>query len=302
MKATYHELRELFDRYDTAVTRDTQRLSTETDTFRAVVNEYFAAREAVQTVVGIDIYRYSHLDAERQRLIPTVFTLLYHVASRFCWEREAFLFRDASFDENFISTGDGGYQVMPTPLQGLVFALYFELALSAFNAHAHYPRVRRLLGPISVRYALTYDTLCQQDANFYGTAIINNARILARDTLNRFLVDASSIEWFRAQIGTLESLTMLSVTDVVRLPAFADADQHADEHSMLFRDVDEPLGESPIRAVNVQKIGLLTSKQTQLDIYNVHIQAVFSRAAQAAEPERPMVVALGNLNTEGIVA
>jgi hypothetical protein len=300
VKASLEELIRLFDQHDSALNLEGSGLAQDIKPLVQALDEYFLSRESARAVVGVDIYQYSRLDSARQRLVPAVFALLHQVALELCWERETFLFKTETREGHFISTGDGGYQMLSTPLHAVVFALYLELAFSAFNAYLHYPRVRAAIGPISVRYAITFDKIFEQDGNFFGTAIINNARILSRDSLNRCLMDGASLEWFRSQIGTVETLLISSSEGIAQLPAFAHYHDRTYTRSMLFRSTDEGLGSSPVRTVNVQKIGLVAAKQSQIDIHNLHIQVVFTRSGDAAVPEHPMVVSLGNLNSAGI--
>lgn len=46
-------------------------------------------------------------------------------------------------------------------------------------------------------------------SNFYGSAIINCARIISKDRLNRCLIDAETNKWFLHNTNGIETLTCL---------------------------------------------------------------------------------------------
>jgi len=264
------------------------------------LNAYFADKEQQVSVLGVDIYQYSRYDNGRQRLIPSVFRFSYEMAKRFCQHREEFLFQDQQFEDNFISTGDGGFQIFATPLHALVFAAYFQVALNGYNSFFAWPRVRNFVGALSLRYAITTGSVFRQDSNFYGSAIINNARILSRDALNRLLIDSTTVDWFHRSIGSVESLLMLSREELQALPVFAEYKPKESKNSLIFstRSSSDP----SIRSLHLQKIGLVAAKNTQLDVYNLQVQIGFTLTVRENAPTRRIVVSLGNLNTTGISA
>lgn len=267
---------------------------------REALNGHFCAQRQVQAVLGIDIYQYSRHPSEAQRLVPSVFQFLHTAARSLCAEREAFLFQADDLNTSFIHTGDGGFQILSTPLQALVFAIYFETLLASFNGFFVFPKVRQVVGPISLRYSITYDEIIPQDGNWFGSAIINNARILARDNLNRLLVDGRSIEWFQEQTVNVETLMAMSMADIRKVPAFRDYEPRESAKSMVFGDSPYLLDRA-VRSVHVQKIGIVASKQTTLDVYNVQLQVAIQRSP-GLPAERIMVVTVGNLNPTGISA
>lgn len=260
---------------------------------------YFSVREQEKAVLGVDIYRYSQLDNARQRIVPTLFEFIYKLAASFCTDRELFLFHDQPFKERFIPTGDGGFQLLDTPLHGLIFAIYFQLAVETYNSFFAFPLLRAWLGPLTLRYALTSGTIFRQDSNFFGSAIISNARILAKDSLNRFLLDGACIDWFRRHIINIETLLTISAGDICRMPGYVPCDDPGVGRSLLFGG-ENGENQRPIRTVQLQKIGAISSKQSTLDVYNLYIQVLFSRLATEAFGDRLMVVTVGNLNTSGV--
>ncbi len=264
---------------------------------RAQLADYFATKETKRAVLGIDIYQYGRMPRITQDLVPCIFKTLYEEAKRLACASEPTLFRreDARI---FIPTGDGGFQVFPTPLHAIIFSVFFEWFLAAFNSYNFLPRMRAALQRVlTVRYALTYDTFFEQDANVYGAAIINGARIMARDKLNRFLVDEHTIEWFRETMISPESLATLRLED---LKGFAPErpNTRSVSASELFGGHREGQG---VRTVHVQKIGAVTSKESTLDVYSIMLQVAVARRSLGPEPHGTAIVTVGNLNASGLV-
>jgi hypothetical protein len=79
--------------------------------------------QEVKAVLGLDIYKYSDYDDDKQPLIPFVFDLLLDSGFKYVKDAEKTLFADINIANNFISTGDGGFIIFPTPLHALVFNL-----------------------------------------------------------------------------------------------------------------------------------------------------------------------------------
>jgi hypothetical protein len=222
-KVAWHDVAKIVAAVDYPANEKGSGNPDDVERLRSALVAYFADKEASLAVLGLDIYQYSRMPNEHQRLVPTLFKLLNDVSLDLCLTKEASLFQhDRSIP--FVSTGDGGFQMFATPLHAVVYAAYFEVGLAAFNGYYLFPALRRLMGAISIRYAVTYDLLVEQDGNLYGAAIINNARILARDSLNRFLLDHRSVEWFQENMVTLESLLTLRAGDLKSLPALAGYD------------------------------------------------------------------------------
>jgi len=268
----------------------------------AAFGKYFSAsRESTRAVLGLDIYKYSKYDSDRQRLIPVLFQYLHLQARTRCIAHERYLFQNSDLEQSFVPTGDGGFQILDTPLHALVFAIYFQLHLHAYNASYVFPKLRRYLGPLTIRYAATYDKIFHLDSNFFGAAIINNARILARDTLNRFLFDSASVGWFEERIGSLETLTVFGNDELPLIHELAGYDPSYLDSAVLFpiRRPVKPLVNSAFRVVAVQKIGTISAKGSELDVYNAYLQVKVTRVLGGGR-RKPVIVTLGNLNTAGI--
>lgn len=270
--------------------------------FESGVTRHLALeRHRPLTALGIDIYHYSDYPAEQQALIPFVFKLLYEEAVRLCVAQDQYVFQGhigkRGLEEYFISTGDGGFQIFETPIHAIVFAINFAVMLRAYNAFKFHPQLRDFVGEINLRYAITTDTLFRFDRNFYGTAIINNARILGKDSLNRLLIDENTHNWFMININGVENLQTLELADLAMLGDFARYDRAymkaPHENGTFVKKYCE------VTAADILKIGTILAKNTKLSIYNLHIQSKQLVDTRAKKP-RYMTISLGNLNISGI--
>lgn len=271
-------------------------------TFANAVSGYFAeGREELKTVLGLDIYKYSEFAAESQRLVPVVFRLIYGMACSLVVMHEPMLFGEEDFAATFISTGDGGFQIFETPLQGIIFATAVQVALSAYNTAIIYPRTREFVGGLTMRYALTRDLVFRLDDNWYGSGIISNARILSRDHLNRFLVDGHTVAWFDKVLGSVESLLIQQQEDIKH---FSHNTADAESGKSMFFDAkgDGTLPQNCFRALDLQRIGTVTAKGQPLEVFNLHLQVVIRNILESRGINRQSIVTLGNLNSAGISA
>lgn len=254
-------------------------------------------------VLGIDIYRYGLYKHLEQTLIPSLFKIMFDKAIRLCVENNQFVFQHYNkekIEKSFISTGDGGFLIFDTPLHAVLFATNFEMMVRAFNSYHLFPKLRNIIGSISLRYAISYDTIFHSQNNYYGSAIISNARILDRDALNRCLIDQRTYDWFTINIDGIENLQVYTIHDIANVYDFLKYD-----HKYL-KGVNEIIPDKVSRyegIINsdISKIGQIQSKETQLNIYNLHLQVSLSiYADNKRESTRTITVSLGNLNTSGI--
>lgn len=264
--------------------------------FQEQLGRYFEKREKEKSVLGIDIYRYSRFELPRQRLIPFIFAYLYEKTVNDLREKEGLLFRESleTYEARFIPTGDGGFQILDTPLHAIAFALIFQFHLQFYNGYVDLPRVREFVGPLSIRWCVTHDPIYRFRKNHFGPAIINNARVLAKDTLNRFLVDSKVMEWFYRRVGNIESLARMDTADVHRSVGIDLKDSGSD---ILFNQGGD------FSAIITQHIGELQAKDRSIDIYSVFIQRRIRVFAKGDEnTKRPIVVSLGNTNAAGLAS
>jgi hypothetical protein len=303
-KATYSDVLKLLQEHDSEAP-NTPLIQPISPELLATLSSYFEDdREHVRPVLGIDIYRYSRYEPQKQRLIPIIFRFLYEETLRCLTGLEKLFSPSVRVSSLFISTGDGGFQMLETPLHGIVFAVWFQVVLSAYNAGFHFPMVRHFVGPLTVRYGLTFDSVFRLDSNIFGPAIINNARIISRDSLNRFLVDGATIDWFVERIGTLETLTVLPNRDLARVPELGRHVKHRGQETLLFqfKGLEDLKSAHPpaFRTVIVQKIGSLTAKATELDVYSLYLQVNLSRFPDDPDYKKDLVITVGNLNSSGL--
>jgi len=252
-----------------------------------------------KAVLGLDIYKYSSFPEFEQSLIPCLFKLLFQETINLCFENHKFFFQKYTkkeIEQNFISTGDGGYVIFDIPIHALIFACNFALVLRTHNAFHFYPKLRKIIGGISLRFAITYDTIYYFDKSHYGRAIINNARILNKDNLNRCIIDQNTYTWFTTNIDGIENLQILNIYEIANIYDF----QNSYDYSILETHTDAFFGTTASRdkgIINsdVLKIGEIVSKESNISIYNLHIQ-VTSRWHRN-DMSKIITISLGNLNT-----
>ena len=255
-------------------------------------------------VLGIDIYRYGQYKHLEQTLIPTIFKIFFDKTIRLCLENNQFVFQNYDREKlkrSFISTGDGGFLILETPLHALFFAINFEMIVRAYNSYHLFPKLRNIIGSISLRYAITFDTMFHFDNNYFGSAIINNSRMLEKDTLNRCLIDQRTYDWFLINIDGIENLQIYTIQQIANIYDFMDYDKQliTDGHNEIL--TNEETRRSGIINSDILKIGQIYSKETYLNIYNLHLQVTMKIYSDSdKESIRTMTVSLGNLNTTGI--
>lgn len=254
-----------------------------------------------KSVLGIDIYKYSEYPENKQIYVPVLFNSLYKITVENCLQLETYFFQKYGnslndFKENFISTGDGGFQIFDNPIESIIFANYFQFNVSRFNSGSFISVLNQnlfsIIGKIELRYAITHDKMYSYDNNFFGPAIISNARILAKDNLNRLLTDESTIQWFTVNINTIENLMIIDKDDFHKISYFKDYD--IKEKSLLFLSKSKN-----IKSLDVLKIGTIKSKNTSLEIFNLRIQSS-QYVPKLKRDYAKFLVTLGNLNIKGI--
>jgi hypothetical protein len=253
-----------------------------------------------KTVLGIDIYKYSQYPDIEQIYIPVIFDWLYRMAADNTREYEKYFFSSYAsnyieFKAKFISTGDGGFQIFDNVLQALIFATYFQIGLKRFVTGGAIDRIEKnlhkIVDSLELRYAISSDKIYSYKSNYFGPAIINNARILSKDNLNRVLLDRNSITWLNKTLNSPENILAINKEDLSKIDYFKKNDKR--NKSKLFDSSGK------IFSVDVQKVGVLKAKERTLDIFNIHIQAKLEIKVDHKE-YNTYVVTLGNLNTTGI--
>lgn len=258
-----------------------------------------------KSVLGLDIYQYSSYGEFEQMLIPFLFKTMFNTTIDLCLENHPFIFQQYTkerIEKSFISTGDGGFLIFDNPLHSLLFACNYAIVLRVYNAFHFFPRLRKIIGGLSTRYAITYDKVYTYNDNFYGRAIINNARILSSDSLNRCLIDEHSHRWFTLNIDGIENLQVLTIEDVSHIYDFSNGYNT----QLLTTKEDKLFGHEANRhkgIINsdILKIGKIKAKESDLNIYNLHLQVSLTLENDDDPTQKKVVtVSVGNLNTAGI--
>jgi hypothetical protein len=251
----------------------------------------------VKATFGFDVYKYSKMNNIQQLLLSY---LLEHLISATCEHiknYESYFFTDTEIkylNDTKISTGDGYYLFFENPLLAIIFAIYFNSNLQRINSN--YPlfsHISDILGTISIRYCITYDELFNYNNVFWGKGIINCARILSLDKLNRFLIDNKSYDWFIKNTNGIETLKVLDHKD---LELFKKNKTGQDYESIVFSDDQKML--KCINTLDVQKLGNHSLKEDVFDIYNVYLQSTLT--SQADTFIQKYVCSLGNTSSFGL--
>ena len=250
-----------------------------------------------RALVGIDIYKYSTLNYPAQPLVPFLFELLYKETNKNCKEREEWLFSymKTDFSEWFTSTGDGGFQLFTTPLHALIFIIYFEANLRCYNAGIFYPKLKEAIGHISLRYSISYDKITKYNNNIFGPAIINNARILSRDKLNRLLIDSKSYNWFIENLNGIETLPQLNLDEISKCGRFSAYNKKPLSGTVIGTE------ENAFIHISASRLDDLKIKEQIISVYNIYIQAKLTvDHMKESLGFSKIVVAVGSPNATGI--
>lgn len=270
--------------------------------------------EKKHTIVGIDIYQYSSFPTNKQIFIPHLFELIYNQTWDLITQNFSFIFQDYHKfgdlknnedivpEDYFISTGDGGYQILETPIHAILFILTFATIVRLYNSDLFMRKLHAKIGNIELRYTITLDDLYKYRKNFYGAAIINNSRILSKDKLNRLLIDQNTYDWFLDRIIGIENLMSLGLSDLQDIEEFAlyKKEKIEDGNNALIQKEFDKTCKEGIKSIDVQKIGKIKQKQTELEVYNLHIQAVIYYTHFLQEGGKIITTSVGNLNISGI--
>lgn len=301
----FDKILELLHEYDTESIYEKVNIIPESEDLYEKISTYIDTKSFTKRgVLGIDIYRYGMFKHLEQTLIPAIFKIFFDKTINLCLNSNQYVFQNYTkkiIENSFISTGDGGYLIFETPLHAMFFAINFEVVVRSYNSFHLFPRLRKIIGSISLRYAITYDTLFHFDNNFYGSAIINNARILGKDNLNRCLLDERSFNWFLTNIDGIENLQVYTINDIANIYDFQNYNTDPIDHG-----VNEIISKEKTRLYgiinsDILKIGEIQAKEMSLKIYNLHLQVSLKiRSDSASKNERLITISLGNLNTSGI--
>ena len=303
-KLEFEKVMKLLKEYDAESVYDRVNVLPNSEDLHAQIEKYVDTKSfSKKSVLGIDIYRYGMYPHLEQTLIPSLFKILFDKTIKLCLENNQFVFQNYTkeqIEKAFISTGDGGFVIFDTPLHALLFNINFETLVRTYNSYHLFPKLRDIIGSISLRYAITYDTVYFFENNFYGSAIIINSRILEKDSLNRCLIDQDTYNWFLINIDGIENLQVLTINEIANIYEFQDYDKkflRQGNNEIMNTRISRYSG---IINSDISKIGQITAKEMDLNIYNLHLQVTLKASATDSKIKRTITVSLGNLNTAGI--
>jgi pyrroline-5-carboxylate reductase len=258
------------------------------------------------TVLGLDLYGYSKFEIKEQTLIPLVFDLIYQETIENSVDYEGSFFEGYSFKDNFISTGDGCFQIFENPIQAFIFNINFFINLHTYNSFRYYPKFRIYTGEFFYRSCITSGEIFSYEKNHYGPAIITNARILSKDRLNRFLIDENTYKWFLTYIDGVESLSEITLEELIKilkidLGLVSSAIFRNNESYKMNTNNKYGREFGKIKSCHVQKIGNISAKADIFSIYNLELQIyVYIFDPKNKETGKGIVVSIGNSNNSGI--
>ena len=171
------------------------------------------------------------------------------------------------------------------------------------------------------------------DGKNYGTAIINNARIMSKDKLNRLLIDETTYDWFLKELNGVENIknfVSVNLQKNNRIIALKDKDYEIDdpldllkskyENSLVLGVWKENESKKDLAKGNLdlsrelfdvitnvicQKLEQINVKDDSFKVYNLFIQYRLNidndeNITPKEYYEEALSVSLGNLNTNGI--
>jgi len=259
-----------------------------------------------KAVLGFDIYQYSQFEEKAQFVIPFLLKNIIQYTIDSVNKYELFLFSGNFLlsSENYIDTGDGGFIIFDTPLHALAFSLHFNIALRQYNSYILYPVIRDIVKELNIRFSITYDKVYLFDNNIYGVGIINNARILTKDKLNRFLYDFNTNEWFLKNLSGIENVNIYGYEILHRIPCLSKYLKPGliiDKYGIFNKKYFNGIQIFGINGTTIQKIGNIKVKNNEISIFSLFIQLIVTIVDLADATKRESFqVSIGNINTTGI--
>jgi len=256
-------------------------------------------------VLGLDIYKYSEYEENKQNLIPFIFDIILDETIKSLEPSgDLYLFKSdlENIRNNFISTGDGGYLFFKTPFHALIFNMHFYSVLHMFNTGHFYPNLLKYVGNLIIRSAITFDNIFEYEGKFYGKAIIDNSRILSKDRLNRLIIDNNVFDYFNINFNGIESLPLVVVETIEKIMNEKYEKMTFFCKKDFYNKYNNPIGSPIIRNIHIQKIEDLLSKNTKLKLYNIEIQysAAWYDSSDETKKTEIFILTIGNLNTNSL--
>ncbi|WP_016755330.1 hypothetical protein [Leptospira santarosai] len=262
-----------------------------------------------QTSLGaLGISQYKNPD---QFFVPFVFYSTFQNTVTGILKHEKFIFQNYQYTdlakERFIPTEDGGFVIFENPLEAILFALYFETYLREYNSDKSHNKIFEYLGPLKVRYGICHDDvyMIKNQENYFGTGIINCARMMSKDKLDRCLIDESTYNWFLSHFNGLESLRHIPYDHLVTMKALKDLKAISDQKGYEYKSYAFPNRENKLEpgidVIMVMKVGTIQVKSNSISIYNLFMQMPYVYHNEEDKIINYVVASLGNNNAEGLI-
>jgi hypothetical protein len=264
---------------------------------KTLLSDLASANQLDRTVFGIDIYEYSKMDALKQFTVPFIVDQLFENTLARLKSQETAFFRDEFLVEirrSRIDTGDGFFLILMNPLHALLFLCHFSIELELFKTRYRARTLMRSMNDYVIRYAISKGDVFIYSGKYYGDAIIRCARIMAKDRLNRCLIDNATYFWFYDNASGLESIQDAGLHNI-----FGIEELQAVKEGKSDIFLTGPMVFSSFKSIVVNKIGRISVKNDTFDIYNVFLQ-IGMRVGEALMNSFPIVASAGTINMHGL--
>ncbi|PKA14305.1 hypothetical protein [Leptospira haakeii] len=268
---------------------------------------YVRGDETKRVVLGFDIYRYSSYEPDKQASITMLFNSLYISCINNLTKNHP-LFNSVTRDEFmqlFISTGDGGYQILHTPIHALIVLFNFHNVIVQYHTNPNLREFRNFLGSIELRYVITIEDIYRINhfsyVNHYGKGIIKNARIMSQDKLNRLLIDEEVYRWFSDNILGIENIVSLKWKDLFNIKDFenyslAEKIKGIEEFSPISTQEDNKDRQDEFVDCIPMRLEDLKTKDSSYVVYNIYLKTKFYNPNK----ETFRYTSIGNPNSNGL--
>jgi hypothetical protein len=254
-----------------------------------------------KAVLGLDIFKYSKAPQTNIKYLQFAFDLIVLCTRECCKLVEPSLFRKIEFNENFKHTGDGALIVFDTPLEALVFNCYFTYFLHLINSQILLERLILALSAstdtlsekalekkhrIIVRSVITYDEAFEYEGvaatgagKYFGKSVTNCARLLSKDSLNRFLIDESTQEHFFNLFHGIENIPSYDVATIAHIRSEHTGSTPGDALiSNLFKPILSEFHKrhNSFIQCHARQLDEMSAKKDQLSAFNTEVKVIFS--------------------------
>lgn len=261
-----------------------------------LIHEEFKSDKNKYCVLGFDIYKYSEMEIDAQTLLPLVFSEVKEKALKEAFNNNKWLFQYyKSIDElsaKYIDTGDGGFIILNNPLEAIIILIYFCIFLRIYNFDPQFENYYEIIKEINIRFAITYNNCYEYNHNYYGQSIIECARIMSKDKLNRLIIDKNTHNFFMNNFIGVENLSSINIDLLKESKYFKSYDFSINNEDFFFDNKDQAVISNCIEL----KCSQLIEKKTILDIYVVFLEV----SIKIDSGGNKIKISVGNLNTDGL--